>query len=107
MALIAYGRFREAVRSFDRALAERPDDTKALLVKATALDRIGLFAPALPLIERALEDFDIALGINPDDITALHNKAAALKQLGRDREASQIMDKVMERTDGHGPYSVI
>src|SRR3974377_2075935 len=55
MALIAYGRFREAIRSFDRALAERPDDTQALLGKATALDRIGLFASALPLIERALD----------------------------------------------------
>jgi tetratricopeptide (TPR) repeat protein len=80
---------------------------QALLGSAAVLDRIGLFANALPLIERALEDFDIALGINPDDITALHNKAAALKQLGRDAEASQIMDKVMERTDGHGSYSVL
>jgi tetratricopeptide (TPR) repeat protein len=98
MELIAYN--GAAIRCYDQVIALNPDVAMVYTNKGYCNAQMGLY-------ERALECFDIALGINPDDITALHNKAAALKQVGRDAEASKIMDRVMERTDGHGPYSVL
>ena len=56
MALIAYGRFREEEYHSSTGSWQSVRTMRwRLLGKATALDRIGLFAAALPLIERALD----------------------------------------------------
>ena len=100
MILTEQGRNGAAIRCYDQVLALNPGVAMVYTNRGYCYAQMGMY-------DRALENFDIALGINPDDITALHNKAAALKQLGRDAEASEIMGRVLERTGGHGPYSVI
>lgn len=92
--------YREAVRSFDRVMAQQPGDDLVIgawLGNGYAALRLARFADALSLFEQALS-------IAPEDAACWRGKAFALSNLGRAKEAVQCFEKVRaieESTDPH------
>jgi predicted TPR repeat methyltransferase len=79
-ALYALGRHTQALASYDRSLALRPDHPKTLLRRGNVLR--DLRRPA-----EALESYDRALLVQPDYVDALTHRGGALTDMGRDDEA--------------------
>jgi tetratricopeptide (TPR) repeat protein len=85
---MAHGRPSEALASYQRALAVRPDCVPALNNRGVALRNPG--CPA-----EALASFDAALEIQPEHLDALNNRGKALVDLGREDEALPSFDKAL------------
>jgi Tfp pilus assembly protein PilF len=81
-ALVRQRRHREAVAWFERALAERRDDTDALQGLAGALEQCGQ-------LERAVECWRIAVSHGVATADLHDNLARALSALGRHAEARE------------------
>jgi tetratricopeptide (TPR) repeat protein len=73
-------RFDEALGSYDRALALRPDHFPALTNRGVTLHELRRF-------DEALASYDRALAIRPDYAEALFNRGITLQELGRFEEA--------------------
>jgi TPR repeat/Tetratricopeptide repeat len=82
------GTERQALASYDRALAIRPDDVQALSNRSVALDGLGHF-------DDALAGFDKALSIRPEYPPALANRGNTLRALKRFAEALTSYDKAL------------
>ncbi len=82
------GAEREALASYDRALAIRPDDLQALSNRSVALDELGRH-------DEALAGFAKALSIRPDYPPALSNRGNTLRALKRFAEARASYDKAL------------
>jgi predicted TPR repeat methyltransferase len=78
--LQALGRYRQALASYDRSLALRPDNPKGLMHRGNVLRK-------LRRPEEALASYDRALRLQPDYTDALVHRGAALADLGRRDEA--------------------
>lgn len=78
----------EAVASYDRALAIRPDDVQALSNRGVALNELGRYGEALMGLDRAL-------ALRPDFLPALSNRGNALRGLGRHDEALASYDRAL------------
>jgi tetratricopeptide (TPR) repeat protein len=76
------GRWAEAIPTYQRALAEFPDDLDALAGLGMAYAGTGQSAEALDTYQRASE-------LQPDDPVLLERLAEALAQLGRGEEAAK------------------
>jgi tetratricopeptide (TPR) repeat protein len=87
-ALLELKRYREALASFDRALAIEPGILEALNNRGIAL--LGLARHG-----EALASFDRALAIKPDFAEALSNRGNALLQLARHEEALASCDRAL------------
>jgi protein O-GlcNAc transferase len=87
------GRFAEAVASYDRALALRPD-ADALRGRGHALQGMGLLPEALASYARVL-------ALNPQDVHALYKQGVVLNELGRTDEALAAYDRVLALDPGH------
>ncbi len=79
-ALLSLKRFEEALASYDRATALRPDYAEAYNNRAAAAYALGRF-------EEALANCDCALALRPDHAATFCNRAAAAYVLGRFDEA--------------------
>ena len=66
----------EALASFEKALALKPDYEKALFNRGEALSQLGRQ-------EDAIASYDAALAIRPENGEALLGRADSLLQLGR------------------------
>ena len=95
-ALQALMRFPEAVASYDRALAIKPDHAKALNSRGRALQ-------ALKRNAEALASFDRALAVKPDFAEALYNRGLLLQILRRLEEAIASYDRALA-IDPDYPY---
>jgi predicted O-linked N-acetylglucosamine transferase (SPINDLY family) len=78
--LAAQSRFKEALASFDKALAARPDLFEALFNRANVLLE-------LRRTEEALQDYDRALALRPDFPSGWNNRGTALRRLRRLEES--------------------
>lgn len=78
----------EALASYDRALALKPDS-------AEALNNRGNVLRELKRPEEALSSYDRALGLKPDSAGALCNRGTALQDLGRPEEALTSYDRAL------------
>jgi hypothetical protein len=115
-------RLEEAVASFDRALAIRPDNAKAHYNRGNALNELKRFDEALVSCDRAialnsnlaeafnnrgnalrdlmrLEDavasYDRAIALKPDYIDAMNNRGVALMELKRIDDALESYDRAI------------
>ena len=88
MALRDLKRPEEALASYDKALAIRPDD-------AEGLNNRGIAFQDLKRPEEALASYDKALAIRPDYAEALSNRGNALQDLKRPEEALASYDKAL------------
>jgi predicted O-linked N-acetylglucosamine transferase (SPINDLY family) len=75
-ALLGLGRIADALGSYDRALAIKPDHVDALYNRGNAL-------LALRRFEEALASYDQALAHQPKAVSALVNRGNALRELRR------------------------
>ena len=85
-ALQELKRFEEALASYDRALALKPD-------YAEALNNRGIALQELKRLEEALASYDRALALKPDYAEALNNRGNALQELKRLEEALASYDQ--------------
>ena len=115
-------RFDEALESFERALAIRPDYAEALNNRGNTLQELKRFDEALESYERALairpnyaeahnncgntlqelkrfdkalESFERALAIRPDFAEAINNRGNTLQKLGRFDEALEGYERAL------------
>jgi len=88
------GRYAEAIRSFDQALAIRSRDAVTLNNRGVALNALGRHADAL-------KSYDRALKVQPDYGCALYNRARSLDELQRHDEALAAYDKVLKLEPYH------
>jgi predicted O-linked N-acetylglucosamine transferase (SPINDLY family) len=88
LALQGLKRLDEAVASYDRALALKPDYAEALLNRGLALEELKHFY-------EALESHDRALALKPDYAEALNNRGNTLQALGRFAEALESYDRAI------------
>jgi tetratricopeptide (TPR) repeat protein len=87
------GKNDEALASYDRALALRPDSTEALYNRGNSLRQLKRF-------NEALASYDRALTLRPDYATALSNRGVTLYELKRFDEALANYDRALTlRTD--------
>lgn len=84
---VLQGQPAAALPRFDLALAKDPNDVRALVNKAIALDMLGQHQEALVLYRRADT-------LSPDDATIRNNMAMSLMLAGRAGEAEQVMQNV-------------
>src|SRR6476469_3635801 len=73
---VSANRYREAVRWFDRALAQTVASAPALAGKGLALQCLGRTADAIRC-------YDVALSIREHDPDTLYNRGVALQALGQ------------------------
>ena len=81
-------RCQEALASFHKLLAIKPND-------ADALNACGLTLQSLKRFAEALATFDRAIASKPDFVDALSNRGIALQELGRFEEAVREFDKAL------------
>ena len=89
-ALFELKRHEEALASYDRAIAIRPDFAQAHHGRATVL---GTFE--LKRYEEALASYDRALAIRPDFAEAYHGRGTVLRTLGQIEEARHVLEKAV------------
>src|SRR5262249_42596445 len=90
-ALRALNRCAEAVDSYDKAIAIRPDLFEALNNRGNALR-------TLDRQHEAVESYDRALAVRPDDAGALNNRGNALCALNRIHEAIESYGRALAIT---------
>ena len=88
LVLVAQQRDAEAIPLFQRAIAARPDDTRARIALSNALIHCGRADEALALCNELLL-------MAPFDRDARHNRAVALRALARNEEAAIAMEKLL------------
>ena len=82
-------RFAEAVRCYDRVLAEEdPEHLGALNNKGYALSKLKDF-------EGALRCYDAALAAHPDDPSIVTNMISSLRKVGRLEEGLSACDRIL------------
>jgi protein O-GlcNAc transferase len=87
------GRGKEALASYDRAVALRPDD-------AVVLNNRGVILQELKRFDEALASYERAIALRPDFADALYNRGAILQELKRLEDALASYDQVLAiRTD--------
>jgi tetratricopeptide (TPR) repeat protein len=88
MALLELGRSKEALESYDRALALDPDNSELLNNRSNALLQQGR-------VEEAIEGYDRALARKPDYVAAHVNRAGALLRQKRSEAALGALDRAL------------
>jgi len=82
------GRFEDALKGFDRALADDPDEPRALMGRAIALARLARFDAAL---EAATE----LISRDPESGRAYDTRGAIYQMMGKWREAEIAFEKAI------------
>src|SRR3989344_2667073 len=83
------GKYREAIKAFNRVLKIEPQDIYSLHYIGTALDELGEH-------EQAIKLFDQVLEIDPAHVKALFNKGVTFANLGKYLEAIEFYDEVLK-----------
>ena len=82
------GQHKQAVESFDKALALKPGVAEVLNAKATSLQQLGRSADAVAA-------YDKAIAANPGFAEGYFNRGTALETLGRHEEALASYDRAI------------
>ena len=90
LKLSSQGRHLEAISCFEKALAERPDDTRTLFA-------LGNTARALGLAQPAAEFFRKVLALEPERVEALVNLANLLRTQGQFETARALLEPALSR----------
>ncbi|MBV8403404.1 MAG: glycosyltransferase family protein [Gammaproteobacteria bacterium] len=93
-ALKAVGRLQDALASFDRAIAIKPD-------YAIAHSNRGTVLAELESDEAALASYDLAIAIRPDAAAAHFNRGNLLKRIGDLGAALESYDRVIALDPAH------
>jgi tetratricopeptide (TPR) repeat protein len=80
-------RFDDAARSYEKAIAQRPNGADTHWNLADAYRHLGRTADARTEYERAVRLYDADLAVNPKDAPSIATRATCLARLGRVGEA--------------------
>jgi tetratricopeptide (TPR) repeat protein len=97
-AMLELGMYKEAVESFDRALAGWPRNAVILYRKSIALSKMSRYEDAIVCLEKALE-------INPSFSDAWHAMSANYARLNKADEALKCLDRVVAIDPQHVPFA--
>ena len=81
-------RFDEALASYDRAIALKPDYVEAFLNRGIVLEQ-------LKRLEEAVASYNQAIALNPKEAGLFYNRGNALKELKRLKEAVASYDQAI------------
>lgn len=96
LALIySAGKTEEAILQLNRVIKTSPENSRALALKAYALNKLANTRGEWNYSASALEYSDKALALNPDDDIGLTSKGWALIDLGRSSEAVPILQRAV------------
>lgn len=90
----AHGSFHDRIEAASRAVAERPDDPRAHLVRAELRRRHGNFA-------EALDDLDRAAALSADPGALDYFRGRLFLDSGRPAEAEAALDRFLAREPEH------
>ena len=82
-------RYEDAIASYDKVLAIKPDYHKAWFNRGYALDKLGRY-------EEVIASYDRALQINPEYHEAWNGRGIALSSLGRNEKAIASYDRAIQ-----------
>ena len=85
---LAQERLRDALASYDRVLALRPDYAEISMSRGITLQKLGRLA-------EALESYDQALAVRPDYAEIWIGRGVTLQGLGRHAEALESYDRAL------------
>ncbi len=83
-----HGKFRDAVRHYDRALKEQPTDVRALHNKGLALFALNKF-------DQSIECYDKALALQPNALGVKLKKALSLNCKRDFKRSKEILDEIL------------
>ncbi|OUL27673.1 hypothetical protein BV372_25530 [Nostoc sp. T09] len=87
-------RYKEAIASYDKAIALKPDDADAWYGRGFALNELQRYSDALVA-------YDKAIALNPDHADAWYNRGIALDDLQRYSDAVASYDKAITLNPDH------
>ena len=87
--LLVWGHYQQALKSFAKALAIKPDYVHALACKAAAYERLQQF-------EQAAATYREVLRLEPSHARAWNSLGVCLRELGNEAEAIQCYEKAIE-----------
>ncbi|HOT76152.1 MAG TPA: tetratricopeptide repeat protein [Candidatus Wallbacteria bacterium] len=96
--MLELGMYKEAIDSFDMALAAWPRNAVILFRKSIALNKLARYNEAIECLENALR-------INPAFSDAWHAMSANYARLNKTDEALKCLDKVVEIDPEHVPFA--
>jgi tetratricopeptide (TPR) repeat protein len=96
MTLYCLGRYEDALKACDRAIAINLQDSTQRIDKGSAWINKGMILNFLGRYEDALKACDKAIAINPHDSAALYNQGVVLCNLGWYTDALKAYDKYLE-----------
>ena len=86
-------RSEEAILRLNRLIKSSPENSRAVALKAYALNKLANQRKEWNYSQLALEFAERALALNPDDDIALTSKGWALIDLGRSSEAVGVLER--------------
>lgn len=93
--MIYSGKTEEAILQLNRVIKASPESSRALALKAYALNKLANTRSEWNYSANALEYSDKALAFNPDDDIGLTSKGWALIDLGRSSEAVPVLQRAV------------
>ena len=92
-ALYSLGRYQEAVESFNKVLAHKPNHRISIEGKAASLNNMGYYKEAIETAEIIIKLYPPG---NPRTWKALSIKAMALNNLGKYKQAIAVVNRALE-----------
>jgi uncharacterized protein len=97
-------RTEEAILKLNGIIKSSPENSRAIALKAYALNKLANLRKEWEYSRFGLENADRALALNPDDDIALTSKGWALIDLRRANEAVSVLEKAT-RVDPSNEYA--
>ena len=94
-------RTEEAILKLNGIIKSSPENSRAIALKAYALDKLANLLKEWKYSQLGLENAERALVLNPDDDIALTSKGWALIDLGRASEAVEILERATRVNPGN------
>ena len=86
---LAHEEYSKAIYYFNKVLQSYPENSDALLGKASALIKLQMYDKAIPYIDKVLKSY-------PNNFYAVYDKAVALSGLGKYSEALSYYHQLLK-----------
>ena len=94
-------RTEEAILKLNRVIKSSPENSRAIALKAYALNKLANLRKEWKYSQFGLENAERSLALNPDDDIALTSKGWALIDLGRAGEAVSVLEQATRVNPGN------
>ena len=84
-----HGKYSKAIYCFNKSLQSYPENSDALIGKATVLIKLQMYDMAIPYLDKVLKTY-------PHNFNAIYGKAVALSALGKNQEALSYYKQIQK-----------